>query len=111
MSPGQIVLVLSGSCGTLLALAGHQRPLLVINLIMCLFLFICGYFAALHFGAVGLSITVSVMIAIHNLSIWAATLWLVKINTWCGFPKFQNLRTSFFGSPFSGASDDIQPRS
>ena len=85
MIPGQIVLVLSGSCGILLALAGQQRVLLIVNVVMCVVLLVGGYLAATYFGAMGLSIVVSLVIAGHNLCTWALAAKLVGVNTWCQF--------------------------
>jgi O-antigen/teichoic acid export membrane protein len=98
MIPGQIVLVLSGSCGILLALAGHQRSLLVVNVVMCMFMLAGGYLAATYSGGMGLSIVVSLIIAAHNICTWALAVKLVGVNTWCRFRGLKAAAAQFLAT-------------
>lgn len=89
---GQVLYVLTGSCGTVLTLTGCRRTVLVTNLVALLTLASGGPFVASRFGAVGLATLVSGILAANNLMNWYLARRLTGINTWFSFRDMLQLR-------------------
>lgn len=93
--PGQVLLVVTGSCGILMVQTGNQRTFLWINFASFIFL-VCGCTAAATwFGATGLAVAVSFLIGSINVGIWLTARHLTGINTWCSFSQLRCVRALF----------------
>lgn len=91
--PGQIILVISGSCAALLRLSGHQRVMLLIDGFTASAMLGLGPFIAAWYGAIGLAVLVSTMQILLNVITWAAAWKLTGINTWCSLRVLARFRT------------------
>jgi O-antigen/teichoic acid export membrane protein len=91
--PGQVLLVVTGSCGILMVQTGNQRTFLWINAVSFLFLACCCTLAAKWFGAIGLASAVSFLVGSINVMIWVAARRLTGINTWCNFSRLRGVRS------------------
>ncbi|MEZ6127483.1 MAG: oligosaccharide flippase family protein [Planctomycetaceae bacterium] len=103
--PGQIVFVLSGCCGTLLNLTGHQRTTLAVNSMGAAVFLTLGPWVAARFGAIGLATLMSLMQAILNLVIWMLAIKLTGINTMFSFRALSGWR-SFIRRPTVSIAND-----
>ncbi|MEZ6062250.1 MAG: oligosaccharide flippase family protein [Planctomycetaceae bacterium] len=91
--PGQVMLVVSGSCAALLRLSGFQRVMLIIDVVTALSLVVLGPLVAAGFGAIGLAVLVSSLQIALNVVTWATAWKLTGINTWCSFRVVSRFRS------------------
>ena len=67
--PGHLVLTLTGSCGLVLTLTGHQRSYLLVNAAALVLLLTAGPWAC-RWGGVGLAAAVSGVVGLQNAACW-----------------------------------------
>lgn len=94
---GQLIYVLTGSCGLLLTQQGWRRTALGINLASLLGLLIAAPIFGDSHGASGLATVQTAVLAMNNLLMWLAAWRLTGLNTWCSFAwllKLRNLKAS-----------------
>jgi O-antigen/teichoic acid export membrane protein len=78
---GQLFLVLAGTCGSALEMAGYQIVSLVINLITAIALVTLGSWAAVHFGILGLAIASASIVTTQSVTLWLLAKRLVGVWT------------------------------
>jgi len=84
LSLGVIVFTWTGPCGFLLTLTGHQREQLAVTIASSIMLFVTAWLAGSWFGPVGIALSVSACMAIHNLTCWALARRLTGVWTHAG---------------------------
>jgi|GEM_PF-1268818 len=93
VSVGKLILVWTGSCAYTLMLTGHQRIVLVNNLISFVTLFIMGAVATLQFGLFGLACVVTAVTIFSNLFNWIAAKSHAGVWTHATFRSFKSTST------------------
>ena len=87
LSVGQLAIVLTGSCGTTLIMAGHQRVVMWIAVVCGMTLLVSAAGVAPAYGAIGVACVVAVLNILQNVATLLAARKLVGIWTHCGFPR------------------------
>jgi len=78
---GQLFLVLAGTCGSALEMTGYQIGSLVINLFAAIALVTVGWWAAVHFGILGLAVTSASIVTSQSVALWLLAKRLVGVWT------------------------------
>lgn len=82
---GQIIYVITGSCGLVLSLHGCRRSVLLINVLTLVVLTLASPAAAEKYGSIGLSVVSSSILAVNNIITWSVAWRQTGINTWSSF--------------------------
>jgi O-antigen/teichoic acid export membrane protein len=89
---GQLFNVISGPCGMVLLMTGHQRTMMVISVITSLMAIVASAYAAIHNGILGVAAVFSAGLIIQNILMMHFARKHTGINT------FMNFRVAFPGA-------------
>jgi O-antigen/teichoic acid export membrane protein len=91
---GQLANALAGSCGVVLLMSGHVRPLVAISVTTSIISVIAGVYCGEAFGAVGVATAFSAGLIVQNVAMGAVTRYLTGLKTyfqpraaWSGFRR------------------------
>ena len=98
LSLGQLVSVIVGSCGVVLAMTGRQNLLMVTTAICSAVTVVLGLSVVEQYGATGVAAAVAGGVALQNTLMWLEVKATVGVWTHIGFAKLPNLvRTAIKG--------------
>lgn len=89
LSLGQLFNVVSGPCGMVLLMTGHQRTMMVISMSTSTMAILASVFAAIHTGAIGVAAVFSTAVAVQNM------LMIYFVRRRIGISTFMNFRLAF----------------
>jgi O-antigen/teichoic acid export membrane protein len=89
LSLGQLFNVVSGPCGMVLLMTGHQRIMMAISISTSTMAIVASVFAAIHTGAIGVAAVFSAAIVVQNM------LMIYFVRRRVGISTFMNFRLAF----------------
>ena len=97
LSVGRLANVLTGSCGVVLSMTGHQKSLMWITVVTGVFSVGATWWAVLHFGMLGAATVSSVIVILFNVAMWLAARWHTGLWTHVGVVRVSDVRSLFEG--------------
>lgn len=91
---GQLAFTLTGPCGLVLAMSGHERINLAITLGGTGLLLACVPFAADYAGLEGIAVCISAIMLLRNIVAYAVVRHKLGINIWAGTARAEAKETS-----------------
>jgi O-antigen/teichoic acid export membrane protein len=89
LSLGQLFNVVSGPCGMVLLMTGHQRIMMAISISTSTMAIVASVFAAIHTGTIGVAAVFSAAIVVQNM------LMIYFVRRRVGISTFMNFRLAF----------------